>query len=101
MTKGPPRHKGTWWWKGWLPNERYVTKPGENLNRLKIKNFFRCGQEVYAAVLAVPSYKNSMLIFRVNLAGITASGLLERGDVIIVCCMKMMLGLMLMIWRNF
>ena len=23
-------------WKKWLPNERYVTKPGGNLNRLKI-----------------------------------------------------------------
>ena len=23
-------------WKKWLPNEMYVTKPGENLNRLKI-----------------------------------------------------------------
>ena len=31
MTKGPPRHKEIW-----LPNERYVTKPGGNLNRLKI-----------------------------------------------------------------
>ena len=31
MTKGPPRHKETW-----LPNERYVTKPGGKLNRLKI-----------------------------------------------------------------
>ena len=27
MMKGPPRHKETWW-KKWLPNERYVTKPG-------------------------------------------------------------------------
>ena len=36
MTKGPPRHKETWWWKMWLPNESYVTKPDGNLNRLKI-----------------------------------------------------------------
>ena len=40
MTNGPPRHKDTWWWnrdvEKLLPNERYVTKPGGNLNRLKI-----------------------------------------------------------------
>ena len=40
MTKCPPLHKETWWWnrdvERWLPNERYVTKPGGNLNRLKI-----------------------------------------------------------------
>ena len=40
MTKCPP---DTWrlgsgieMWKTWLPNERCVTKPGRNLNRLKI-----------------------------------------------------------------
>ena len=40
MTKGPPRHKETWWWnkdvEKVVANERYVTKPGRNLNRLKI-----------------------------------------------------------------
>ena len=40
MTKVPPRHKetcgGIEMWKRWLPNERYVTKPGGNLHRLKI-----------------------------------------------------------------
>ena len=39
MTKGPPRHKETWWWNRDLEEvvaERYVTKPGGNLNRLKI-----------------------------------------------------------------
>ena len=39
-----------------------------------------------------PSYKNSLLIFRVNLAGRTASGLLyrwlEREEMSSVCCMK-------------
>ena len=42
MTKGP--HKvnkrrpggGIEMWKRWLPNERYVTNPVRNLNRLKI-----------------------------------------------------------------
>ena len=40
MTKGPPRHKETWWWnrdvEKVVAKERYVTKPGGNLNRLKI-----------------------------------------------------------------
>ena len=40
MTKGPldTRRLGgeIEMWKKWLPNERYVTKPGGNLNRLKI-----------------------------------------------------------------
>ena len=43
--------------------------------------------EVYTAVLAAksPSYKNSLLIFRVNLAGRTASGLLEKEDLSSAC----------------
>ena len=40
MTKGPPRHNrlggGIEMWKRWLPSEKYATKPGGNLNRLKI-----------------------------------------------------------------
>ena len=40
MTKGPPRHKETWWWNRDVENVvaklRCVTKPGGNLNRLKI-----------------------------------------------------------------
>ena len=41
MTKGPPRHKETWWWNRDVEEvvakrKRYVTKPGGNLNRLKI-----------------------------------------------------------------
>ena len=40
MTKGQPRYKETWWWnrdvEKVVDNERYVTKPGGNLNRLKI-----------------------------------------------------------------
>ena len=35
-------------------------------------------KEVYTAVLAAQESKNSLLIFRVNLAGRTASGLLDR-----------------------
>ena len=35
-------------------------------------------EEVYTAVLAVQESKYSLLIFRVNLAGRTASGLLDR-----------------------
>ena len=41
LTKGPPRHKETWWWnrdveKVVAKRKGYVTKPGGNLNRLKI-----------------------------------------------------------------
>ena len=40
MTKGPPRHKETWWWnrdvEKVVAKERYVTKLSGNLNRLKI-----------------------------------------------------------------
>ena len=40
MTKGPLGTRrlggGIEMWKKWLPNERCVTKPGGNLNRLKI-----------------------------------------------------------------
>ena len=69
-------------WKRWFPNERYVTKRGmksksaENKYTLDVVK-----KQIYTAVLAAqesPSYKNSLLIFSVNLAGRTASELLER-----------------------
>ena len=66
-----------------------------NLNRLKI-TYFICGlRRKYTQMCwqpKSPSYKNSLLIFRVNLAGRTASGLLdrwiEREEVISICFMK-------------
>ena len=59
--------------------ERYVTKPGGNLNRLKINILLMWPRRKYAQLCWQPqSYKNSLLIFRVNLAGRTASGLLDR-----------------------
>ena len=37
MMKASPRHKETWWWNRYVEKvERYVTKHGGNLNRLKI-----------------------------------------------------------------
>ena len=54
MTKYPPRHKETWWWnrdvekgKRWLPNEKYVAKPGGNLNRLKINILYMWPRKKY------------------------------------------------------
>ena len=46
-------------WKRWLPNERYVTKPDGNLNRLKINipTLDLVKKEEYAAVLAAQESK--------------------------------------------
>ena len=45
-------------WKSWLPNEWYVTKPGGNLNRLKINNTLDVAKkEVYTVVLAAQESK--------------------------------------------
>ena len=66
-------------WKRWLPNERYVTKPGksdEDKHTLDVAK-----KEVYTAVLAAQESKLQLIllqIFRVNLAGRTASDLLDR-----------------------
>ena len=83
-------------WKRWLPNERYVTKPGGNLNRLKLNILLMWQRRKYTLLCRQPkstSYKNSLLIFRVNLAGRTASGLAREGrDAISVCCMKNEVG---------
>ena len=79
-------------WNRWLPNERYVKKPGRNLNRLKINIHYMWPRRKYAHMCwqpKSPSNKNSLLIFKVNLAGRTVSGLLdiwlEREEMSSVC----------------
>ena len=67
--------------KRWLPN---VTKPGGNLNRLKINILYKYTQLCWQNKSA--SSKNSLLILRVNLAGRTASGLLDRWYVVCSGC---------------
>ena len=45
-------------WKKWSPNERCVTKPGGNLNRLKIKHTLNVAKkEVYTAVMTAQESK--------------------------------------------
>ena len=78
MTKGPPRHKETWWWnrdaekvvakrkichKAWRKS-----KSAEDKHTLDVAK-----KEVYTAVMTAQesSYKSSLLIFK-------ASGLLDR-----------------------
>ena len=82
MTKGPPRHKETWWWnrdvekvvakrkvchKAWRKS-----KSAEDKHTLE-ESIHSCDDSP-----RVPSYKSSLLIFKVNLVGRTASGLLDR-----------------------
>ena len=81
-------------WKRWLPNERYVTKPGGNLNRLKI-NILLAKREVYAAVLEAQESKLQEFTAdlqsesgRKNFFRIAREG----RDVISVCCMKNEVG---------
>ena len=50
------------WWKSKSAEDKHTLDVAKN--------------EVYTAVMTVPSYKSSRLIFKVNLVGRTASGLL-------------------------
>ena len=83
MTKGPPRHKETWWWnrdvekvvakrkvchKAWRKS-----KSSEDKHTLDVTK-----KEVYTVVMTAQEYKSSLLIFKVNLVGRTALGLLDR-----------------------
>ena len=83
MTKGPPQHKETWWWNKDVENvvaKRKVCHKAWQKSK-SAETYFRCGQEESIHSCAgspSPGYKYSLLIFRVNLAGRTASGLLDR-----------------------
>ena len=80
MTKGPPRHKETWWWnrdveKGFAKRKVchkawQKSKSAEDKHALDVAK-----KEVYTAVRTA---KSSLLIYKVNLLGRTASGLLNR-----------------------
>ena len=81
-------------WKKWLPNERYVTKPGGNLNRLKI-NIDVAKKEVYTAVMTAQESKLQEFTDdlqsesgRKNCFRIARQMAREGRDVISVCCMK-------------
>ena len=55
MTKGPPRHKETWWWNRDVEKvvakrkvcHKAFTKPGRNLNRLKINILYMWPRRKY------------------------------------------------------
>ena len=81
MTKGSLRHKATWWWnrdvdkvvakrkvchKSWRKS-----KSAEDKHSLDVAK-----KEVYTAVMTAQEF--TLLLFKVNLVGRTASGLLDR-----------------------
>ena len=101
MTKGPPRHKETWWWNRYV--EKVVaklkvchmawrkSKSAEDKHTLDVAK-----KEAYTAVMTAQEsklHKSSLLIFKVNLVGRTASGLLDiwLGRSIHVRCVLAML----------
>ena len=73
ITKGPPRDKETWWWNREVVAKRKVChKAWRKSKSAEDKTYFKCGQEeTICSCASSPSYKNSLLIFRVNLAGRT------------------------------
>ena len=83
-------------WKWWLPNERYVTNTGGNLNRLKINHTLDVAKkEVYTAVLAAQESKLQEFTAdlqsesgRKNCFRVAIQMAREGRDVISVCCMK-------------
>ena len=78
-------------WKNWLPNERYVTKLGGNLNRLKINILQMWPRRKYTQLCW--QSKSTMLIFRMNLTGRIARKMAREGrDVNSVCNMTNEVG---------
>ena len=83
-----------------MPNERYITKPSGNLNRLKIKHALVVAKkEMYAAVLAAQESKLQeftadlqSVAGRMNGFRIARQMAREGRDVIRVCCMKNEVG---------
>ena len=81
-------------WKKWLPNERYVTKSGGNLNRLK-HTLDVAKKEVYTAVMTAQESKLQEFTAdlqsesgRRNCFRIARQMAREGRDVISVCSMK-------------
>ena len=106
MTKGLPRHRETWWWnrdvEKVVAKRKVCHKAWRKSKSAEYKDTLDVAKkEVYTAVLAAQesNYKNSLLIFRANLAGRTVSGLidrwLEREEMSSACAvLKMMSGML-------
>ena len=112
MKKCLPRHKETWWWNRDV--EEVVAKRKvchKALRKSKsAEDKHRCGQGgSIRSCAGSPSYKNPLQIFRVNLAGRTDSGLLDRWlkreEISSVCAVlkikSEILCLMLTVWRKY